>query len=76
MKTKDNISKKKQKLWQEMAFWNIRERDSRAIFTFTPEDEIKKKASIVFCRQEIKKRQKELDNLQIRSRRQILAGWK
>lgn len=72
MRTKDSISKKRQKLWQEVAFWKARE---QAVFTgdlFSAENENAAK----FCRQEVAKRHAELEKLQTRTWRQVRAGWR
>ena len=73
MKTKDSISKKKQKLAQELSFWKARERQLCADAALFGEPNPQ---GIEFCRQEAAKRQEELDRLQTRTRRQVFAGWR
>jgi hypothetical protein len=76
MKTKDSISKKRQKLRQEIEYWQARERESRAGLALTTEDRTARSKAVLFCRQEIAEREKGLKKLETGSRWQVINGWK
>ena len=71
-KTSDVISKKRQRLWQEIDFWRAREREVRVNSLWTQDTQ----AKIQFCRQEVAKRQKELSEIKRGTVAQRNAGWK
>ena len=71
-KTSDVISKKRQRLWQEIDFWRAREREVR-VNSLWPQNT---QAKIQFCRQEVAKRQKELFEIKRGTAAQRNAGWK
>jgi hypothetical protein len=76
MKTKDSISKKRQKIYQEIAFWEARERDSRAGLALTEAAQATREKVVNFCRQEIAKRRKDARALERGTKAQRLAGWR
>jgi len=76
MKTKDSISKKKQKLRNEALFWDARAAVIQAGPTFNEAERIDRRTRAIFCRQEAAKRREALDRLQTRTRWQVINGWK
>lgn len=76
MKTRDSISKKRQKLSQEITFWQARERDSRAGLALTPEAQAARSKAVLFCRQEIAQRRESMKKLETGSKWQVMNGWK
>lgn len=76
MKTKDAISKKRQKLYQEIEFWEARERDVRAGLALTPEAQAARDKAVAFCRQELAERRLVAKRLERGTKAQRLAGWR
>ena len=76
MRTKDSISKRKQKLRQESLYWDARAAETMAQLSITPEEQETKNRKAIFCRQEAAKRRADIDKLQTRTRWQIYNGWK
>ncbi len=76
MKTKDSISKRRQKLATEAHFWENRGREASASIALVPEDFIKRKEAVLFCQQEAAKRWESLKKLNNRTFAQRRAGWK
>lgn len=72
MKTKDSISKKRQKLSHEIEQWVAQE---KKILTELPPSPEREKA-LIFFRQEIAKREDALKKLRGCSWAQELAGWR
>ena len=75
-KTSDVISKKRQRLWQEIDFWRARELETRATHSFTCHPHPGLQQQVDFCRQEVAKRQKELSEIKRGTVAQRNAGWK
>ena len=79
MKTPDSISKKKQKLAQDLIVWQQREHGLRngILLAQTPEEAERDKKKADFCGQEAARLKTQLNDLirSTRTSRQIYAGW-
>lgn len=76
MKTKDTISKKRQKLRQELEFWQAKEADARAAIAPTEFQKDTRSKAVLFCRQEAAKRQEAMKKLEGGSKWQRINGWR